>query len=597
MIRQAFLEVFGISISLSLVLMVIVFFFRKAEQEVTVWIWKAVCFIVLLRLIFVTSVFGGLIHFDMQSLKDENLSNVVTNSEIQDLTNTAVTDVEKETNKSTLVEDKEENVEKAPLSVSSLEQKTYTATKWRFSWNSTQIQMTVLNIVSGIWFVICILHLLYMFLGYIYFRRQVCRWRYKQIPKYLLEARDLILSEYGIQSSVEVYYSNQIQSPMIIGLIHPIILLPRLDYSKADAEFILRHELMHLKKKDILLKFTIYLAKSIHWFNPIVRLFCQKVNDYIEVCCDYYVVEKKDFKYRKTYSLSIVKLMEENIGEKKRQIVLSTSFNESKEVIFNRVSNILNETPRKRKQFKMICLILVIVMAGSLVVCTDTSIIAFSKDLQEQQGKVEEVKPADEQLEAEETNDMVDDTYMNTWYLKTKLVNQDSHVRALQDADNEAIGEIQNEMFSKLTEEDIAYIKNELSLIHQQLEKLIVQDDLGTEYDAQSIKWDLFICESQDGSYNGEEMINALNILKNMIDYSDIDDLLEQAVTALQRVQNLHDASSLMEAHGILHDLDYWFIQYLDTDYQYQPGDWDAVQLYYGTLDSAIEKIKKTAER
>jgi hypothetical protein len=48
---------------------------------------------------------------------------------------------------------------------------------------------------------------------------------------------------------------------------------------------------------------------------------------------------------------------------------------------------------------------------------------------------------------------------------------------------------------------------------------------------------------------------------------------------------------------GILHDLDYWFIQYPDTDYQYQPGDWDAVQLYYGTLDSAIEKIKKTAER
>jgi beta-lactamase regulating signal transducer with metallopeptidase domain len=171
MIRQAFLEVFGISISLSLVLMVIVFFFRKAEQEVTVWVWKAVCFIVLLRLIFVTSVFGGLIHFDMQSLKDENLSNVVTNSEIQDLTNTAVADVEKETNKSILVEDKEENVEKSPLSVSSLEQKTYTATKWRFSWNSTQIQMIVLNIVSGIWFVICMLHLLYMFLGYVYFRR------------------------------------------------------------------------------------------------------------------------------------------------------------------------------------------------------------------------------------------------------------------------------------------------------------------------------------------------------------------------------------------------------------------------------------------
>jgi beta-lactamase regulating signal transducer with metallopeptidase domain len=45
-----------------------------------------------------------------------------------------------------------------------------------------------------------------------------------------------------------------------------------MDFTEDELRFILMHELVHCKRKDLYYKFLILIAISMHWFNPIAYL-------------------------------------------------------------------------------------------------------------------------------------------------------------------------------------------------------------------------------------------------------------------------------------------------------------------------------------
>lgn len=102
-----------------------------------------------------------------------------------------------------------------------------------------------------------------------------------------------------------VYQSENVASPFIVGIIRPKIYLPfKLD--GRDRDHVLSHERAHIVRKDHLWKPFGFLILSLHWFNPLVWagfiLLCRD----IELACDEKVVKSLDGISKADYSEALL---------------------------------------------------------------------------------------------------------------------------------------------------------------------------------------------------------------------------------------------------------------------------------------------------
>jgi beta-lactamase regulating signal transducer with metallopeptidase domain len=107
--------------------------------------------------------------------------------------------------------------------------------------------------------------LLYHGLKYRSFLKTVRRWSKEIKDQEILHILHTLKEEAGIRKQVGIKTCLNIASPMMIGFFRPTILLPSMNVATDDLLFILKHELIHLKRKDLWYKALILLATSVHW--------------------------------------------------------------------------------------------------------------------------------------------------------------------------------------------------------------------------------------------------------------------------------------------------------------------------------------------
>ena len=102
-----------------------------------------------------------------------------------------------------------------------------------------------------------------------------------------------------------IYQSEAVVSPFVLGIIRPKIYLP-FNMSEQNMERVIAHETAHIKRKDNLWKPLGFLILTLHWFNPLVWvgyiLFCRD----IERACDQKVVKAMDEEQRADYSEALL---------------------------------------------------------------------------------------------------------------------------------------------------------------------------------------------------------------------------------------------------------------------------------------------------
>ena len=80
-----------------------------------------------------------------------------------------------------------------------------------------------------------------------------------------------------ITSDIPVRVSSAADTPMLVGIIHPFILLSENEFSDDELHFIFRHELIHYKRKDILYKFITLIFLSLNWYNPFAYIMARAI--------------------------------------------------------------------------------------------------------------------------------------------------------------------------------------------------------------------------------------------------------------------------------------------------------------------------------
>ena len=136
--------------------------------------------------------------------------------------------------------------------------------------------------------------------------------------KFRLKVRDAIPAEInfeaGIKRQVRIKVSDRIDSPLTYGIFRPVILLPKNIYKcdKKTSEYILSHELTHIKRFDVLYKLFMVLAVSLHWFNPFAWVMLVLASRDIELSCDEEVVLRKNGSgnEREEYALTLIEMEE-----------------------------------------------------------------------------------------------------------------------------------------------------------------------------------------------------------------------------------------------------------------------------------------------
>lgn len=102
-----------------------------------------------------------------------------------------------------------------------------------------------------------------------------------------------------------VYQSENVVSPFVLGVIKPKIYLP-FNMSKQDEELVIAHEEAHIRRKDNFWKPFGFIILALHWFNPLMWLgyvlFCRDV----EFACDERVVKELTNEQRADYSQALL---------------------------------------------------------------------------------------------------------------------------------------------------------------------------------------------------------------------------------------------------------------------------------------------------
>jgi len=109
----------------------------------------------------------------------------------------------------------------------------------------------------------------------------------------LARRADLVGVEHAGARRVELRASTAIESPAVIGLMKPVILLPR-DVDTWSAErrrVVLLHELAHVARRDCLANAVAQVACALHWFNPLAWIAARRLRMEQELAADDLVLD------------------------------------------------------------------------------------------------------------------------------------------------------------------------------------------------------------------------------------------------------------------------------------------------------------------
>lgn len=147
--------------------------------------------------------------------------------------------------------------------------------------NPLQIWIPVL---TGIWLFGIAVLFLYSAVSYWRLRRKVCE---------------------AVILRGNIYQSENVCSPFVLGIIKPKIYLPY-HMDSREMDHVIAHEQTHIRRKDHWWKPLGFLLLTIHWFNPLMWLSYILLCRDIELACDEKVIREMGNEQRADYTQALV---------------------------------------------------------------------------------------------------------------------------------------------------------------------------------------------------------------------------------------------------------------------------------------------------
>ena len=177
-----------------------------------------------------------------------------------------------------------------------------------------------------------------------------------------------------------VYESERVESPFVLGLFRPRVYLP-CGLDEPGRGHVLAHEREHIRRGDQIVKLLGFLLLCLHWFNPLVWLAYALLCRDVELACDERVVRGLAPGDRADYSQALL-----NLSHPRRFVsACPLAFGETS--VKSRVKSVLSY---KKPAFWVIALAIVVCIGAAVCFLTDPK--AASEDTNEDEDENENVQ-------------------------------------------------------------------------------------------------------------------------------------------------------------------------------------------------------------
>ncbi len=452
--------------------------------------------------------------------------------------------------------------------------------------------ITFLDVVLTVWLLGAVIIFAYNILAYQHFKRKMQTFPIpaESTERTVLEQVKLRL---GIDKNIEMLFCRNITSPMVMGFIHPKVILPKENYGEEELYFILCHELTHYKRRDVLYKSVLLLANALHWFNPAVWLMRKLAGSDLEISCDSSVVGEGDLELRRRYSETILAAVHrENVACS----AFMTHFYGGKKTLKKRFANIFNAGVRKKGTAAFIAVILVASFLATTVSCvpqTSEEPSGSSESESEQSETEQEQKnpvppPSEETVrKAEEMFTAFNDGTMGNL---ENLVVVDNATMGIENIENffaAAGGSVPASVMGYRYGSPLVYVF-EISYTPENGVILYAFDDYNDEYNGYRItkiydtKLFYYLTDNETFGFSVPKYSETERVVnENYEPETDIEGASLSAYDAGNEIRTIHELRSALAEERSL-DWDYWN-SLIPEDYFPE----EEVGLYYGTAMGA----------
>ena len=231
-------------------------------------------------------------------------------------------------------------------------QKPYVLQKATVIWD--RIMYNRMNILAYLWLVGSAVLLFIYIIGYI---RLICKMHKNSAVVSCPE-----LAKFT-DKRVTVRVWKNTSTPFMVGIFKPTLVLPDGELTEEQLDNIIRHEMTHFKRHDILYKWFAELVKCVHWFNPVIWYVSKQIAAECEISCDMAVTKNMTGTEEMSYINTILSLLPK---DKSNRLSLTTQMASSKKILKRRFIMIKNKKTTSRFMSVLSAVIAVIMLSTTV---------------------------------------------------------------------------------------------------------------------------------------------------------------------------------------------------------------------------------------
>lgn len=218
-----------------------------------------------------------------------------------------------------------------------------------------------------IWMIITACVMLWYGVHYLINRKRLNQ--YKQGIKETTDAKqmELLREQYSIRRKIEYLdcsnRNSKISAVFTTGIFRPTVFCST-EAEGWEKEMILKHEMVHIKRWDVLWRMLMLGVQIAHWYNPLVWLLSREFDKVCEMSCDECVLQGEEDEAKGKYGKLLIAMAMEGQQEKPYILGLSKGGKQLKE----RIDNVMRDRKRCFGKLLSVCILGAMVLLNSLTV-------------------------------------------------------------------------------------------------------------------------------------------------------------------------------------------------------------------------------------
>ena len=238
--------------------------------------------------------------------------------------------------------------------------------------------ITIYQILSYIWAIGMGIYFICIFAKFYYVQIKLNKMNEPLRDKNIIRMVEMTSNKVGLKSVPQVFINAHGSSPFVMGLLKPSLVLNNLN--DASMELVVEHELVHIKRKDLLFRYICLISCGIFWFCPLIFFLKKELLISCELSCDKKVLNQTSVSEKVMYFRSVLYYSQNKNIEQSR--FCNFAKQEKKSILQRRVDNMFRKS-KKTNLFKCAIVatcITILTVGVILIVSTVNSSISIREN-------------------------------------------------------------------------------------------------------------------------------------------------------------------------------------------------------------------------